>query len=104
MARQRQVIETITCDVCGRETEDATGVTLGWGRDQWELDLCPTDNEKLSTQFDRWIENARRVRATRSAARRAGSSDDWDYLETLGFKRHRGRRTQEEIEALSRRR
>ena len=61
MARQRQIIETVTCDVCGETTEDPTGVTLGWGREQWELDLCPTHNAELSQQFDTWTANARRV-------------------------------------------
>lgn len=69
MARQRQIIETVTCDVCGETTEDATSVTLGWGREQWELDLCANDNAELSAQFDRWTSNARRVggRSARSA-------------------------------------
>ena len=61
MARQRQIIETVTCDVCGETTEDATSVTLGWGREQWELDLCPTHNAELSSQFDTWTAKARRA-------------------------------------------
>lgn len=61
MARQRQIIETVTCDVCGQETDDPTGVTLGWGREQWELDLCPTHNAELSSEFERWTSNARRA-------------------------------------------
>lgn len=61
MARQRQIIETVTCDVCGQETDDPTGVTLGWGREQWELDLCPDHNAELSREFERWTANARRA-------------------------------------------
>ena len=61
MARQRQIIETVTCDVCGQTTDDPTNVTLGWGREQWELDLCPTHNAELSQQFDQWTANARRT-------------------------------------------
>ena len=61
MARQRQIIETVTCDVCGEETDDPTGVTLGWGREQWELDLCPTHNAELSREFEKWTANARRA-------------------------------------------
>lgn len=61
MARQRQIIETVTCDVCGETTDDPTGVTLGWGREQWELDLCPTHNAELSRDFERWTANARRA-------------------------------------------
>jgi hypothetical protein len=61
VARQRQIIETVTCDVCGQETDDPTGVTLGWGREQWELDLCPDHNAELSREFERWTANARRA-------------------------------------------
>ena len=61
MARQRQIIETVTCDVCGETTDDATAVTLGWGREQWELDLCPAHNAELSQEFERWTANARRA-------------------------------------------
>ena len=68
MARQRQIIETVTCDVCGETTDDATAVTLGWGREQWELDLCPTHNAELSQQFDTWTAKARRTSAGRSSA------------------------------------
>ena len=69
MARQRQIIETVTCDVCGETTDDATAVTLGWGREQWELDLCPTHNAELSAQFDRWTANARRSTGGRGGGR-----------------------------------
>ena len=72
MARQRQIIETVTCDVCGQETDDPTGVTLGWGREQWELDLGPTHNAELSGEFERWPANARRVTG-RSSGGRGGS-------------------------------
>lgn len=72
MARQRQIIETVTCDVCGAESDDATSVTLGWGREQWELDLCAKDNAELSAQFDGWTSKARRVGA-RSARSTGGT-------------------------------
>ena len=79
MARQRQIIETVTCDVCGETTDDATAVTLGWGREQWELDLCPTHNAELSQQFDTWTAKARRTSTARSTGGRrrsgSGSSD-----------------------------
>jgi hypothetical protein len=66
VARQRQIIETVTCDVCGQTTDDPTNVTLGWGREQWELDLCPTHNAELSQQFDQWTANARRTGSSSS--------------------------------------
>jgi len=108
MARQQQIIETITCDICGREAPDATTVALGWGRDQWELDLCRSDNNKVSKQFDSWIDHGRKVRS-RNASRsdrgaKATSKDDWAYLEAHGFKRHRGRKSAEELAALAKRR
>ena len=74
MARQRQIIETVTCDICGETTEDATAVTLGWGREQWELDLCPTHNAELSSQFDTWTAKARRVGGGRGASPRRPST------------------------------
>ena len=65
--------------MCGEETDDPTGVTLGWGREQWELDLCPTHNAELSREFERWTANARRAsgRGGRPAgsARPAGNGD-----------------------------
>lgn len=75
MARQRQIIETVTCDVCGEETDDPTGVTLGWGREQWALDLCPAHNSELSADFERWTSNARRAggRSARSGSARGNS-------------------------------
>ncbi len=108
MARQQQIIETVICDLCGRQADDATTVTLGWGRDQWELDLCRADNNKVAKQFDAWIDQGRKVRR-RGAARsarpaRANTSDDWAYLESRGFKRHRGRKSAAEIAALAKRR
>jgi hypothetical protein len=74
VARQRQIIETVTCDVCGETTDDPTNVTLGWGREQWELDLCPTHNAELSQQFDRWTANARRTGSSPRGGRSGGAA------------------------------
>lgn len=74
MARQRQIIETVTCDVCGEATDDPTGVTLGWGREQWELDLCPTHNGELSSDFERWTAHARRAGGRGGRSGGAGAS------------------------------
>lgn len=94
MARQRQIIETVTCDVCGETTGEATSVTLGWGREQWELDLCPAHNAELSSQFESWTANARRVagRSARSSSSSKGSRDGSDsntireWARASGFK------------------
>ena len=110
MARTQTVIDNITCDICSEETVKATTATLGWDSDRWEVDLCPTDFKKLSTQFDNWIRQARPARSirraqdSRSGAKRAPAkktADDWTYLESLGFQRHRGRKRPEEVEALA---
>ena len=109
MARQQQVIETVTCDMCGKPTEDASTVVLGWGKDQWQLDLCQADNTKMGKTFDGWIAGGRKVRARKTGAKPVGSTkarpgqslSDWDYLETLGFRRHRGRKSTAEMDALA---
>ena len=109
MARNRQIIETVVCDLCGNEAEDAATVTLGWGNDRWELDLCGRDLDRVSAEFDAWVDKGRRARGGRSggsaSTRRSSrsTSDDWDYLESLGFKRHRGRKSAEEAAALANR-
>lgn len=92
--------------------DDATAVVLGWGKEQWQLDLCGADNAKISKTFDGWIDSGRKVRARKARTARAAKaadgssrdgSSDWDYLESLGFKRHRGRKTGAEQEALANR-
>ena len=83
MARQRQIIETVTCDICGETTDDATAVTLGWGREQWELDLCPTHNAELSRQFDEWTSKARRATG-RSSSRSSSSGGGGSRAATFG--------------------
>lgn len=72
MARKRIITESITCDICGSETDEATTVTLGWDKDQWELDLCDKDNTAISKAFDAWIDKGRKV--SRRTRRTAGSS------------------------------
>lgn len=71
MARKRTVIEEITCDLCGKVTNDATTVTLGWGRDQWNLDLCDKDNGEVSRIFDSWIEKGTKVSGRSGGGSRA---------------------------------
>jgi hypothetical protein len=78
VARQRQIIETVTCDVCRQASDDATAVTLGWGRERWELDLCPTHNAELSRQFDTWTANARRATTSSSRSTRSGAAKSND--------------------------
>ncbi|MBW3613946.1 MAG: Lsr2 family protein [Actinobacteria bacterium] len=109
MAREQHLVETVVCDICGKNAEEATTVVLGWGKEQWELDLCQTDISKVTKTFERWITGGRKVRANRSTGKSAktakggsrGNGSDWDYLESVGFTRHRGRKTAAEQEALA---
>jgi hypothetical protein len=105
MARTQEVIESVTCDICGKAVDKPSTVALGWDADRWEVDLCAVDYKKVSAQFDKWIAEGRPVRATkRSTSRRAPAkktADDWAYLESLGFVRHRGRKRPEEVSALA---
>ena len=71
MARNRIVLEQVLCDICGEETQEPTSVVLGWGKEQWQLDLCETDNESVGRTFDGWITNGRKV-----ASRRARKASD----------------------------
>jgi hypothetical protein len=106
MARTQEVFETITCDLCGRPAQDDLTVTLGWNGEEWRIDLCRADHRRVASQFDQWIANSNRT-LSRAPARRprrsktANGSDDWTYLESLGFTRHRGRKSSQEVEALA---
>lgn len=103
MARQRVVIETIVCDICGKEVTDATTQTIGFGRDRWELDVCAADLDTLMEQVGSWTANARKAQPARGRSSRQ-TKDEWEYLESLGFTRHRGRKTAEEAAAIANRR
>jgi hypothetical protein len=106
MARTQEVFETITCDLCGRPAQDDLTVRLGWNGQEWRVDLCGADHRRVASQFDKWIADSERTsrRAPTRRARRsqhANGSDDWTYLESLGFTRHRGRKNAQELEALA---
>jgi hypothetical protein len=106
MARTQEVFETITCDLCGRPAQEDLTVSLGWNGEEWRVDLCRADHRRVATQFDKWIANSERA-SRRSAVRRttrrktANGAGDWEYLESLGFTRHRGRKSAAELEALA---
>ena len=104
MARNRVIVETIICDICGRELESAITVRLSVNKDAWDLDLCEDDARTVDAQVEQWVINARKAgpQTSRSPARQ--SKDDWEYLESLGFTRHRGRKTPAENAALANRR
>lgn len=97
MARTRTVVESITCDICGKALRESRPTTITFGGDRWELDLCDKDLNALNRQIAQWTAGARRPSARRSGKQAA---DEWGYLESLGFKRHRGRKSAEEQAAL----
>jgi Lsr2 len=108
MARTQHVVETVTCDLCGKPAQEDLAVELGCGGEQWRVDLCRADYRRLASQFDKWIANGEPVsrRATGRRAKagtRVNGIDDWVYLESLGFRRHRGRKSSAEVEALAQR-
>ncbi|HET9444204.1 MAG TPA: histone-like nucleoid-structuring protein Lsr2 [Acidimicrobiales bacterium] len=72
MARNRIVVEQVLCDICGEETNEPTTVILGWGKEQWQVDLCERDNESVGRTFDSWLTNGRKV----SSSRRAKKTSD----------------------------
>ena len=103
VARTTTVVETVTCDVCDQPVKDPQTLRIGLGRGLWELDLCAKDHTRVSKQIDELTARGRRVArpaGRRDQARRGDAGSDWDYLESLGFKRHRGRKSAEEIAAL----
>jgi ribosome-binding protein aMBF1 (putative translation factor) len=104
MARNRIIVETISCDVCGREIESAITCRLAVNKDAWILDLCEDDARVVDQQIEQWVANARKDSADTKRAPARQSKDDWEYLESLGFKRHRGRKSPAENAALANRR
>ena len=106
MARTQEIIQSITCDLCGKPADEDLTVTLGWDEEDWRVDLCQSDYNRVAEQFDKWIANSEPAPAPEPRARQqkrasAKGSDDWTYLESRGFKRHRGRKSSAEVDALA---
>ncbi|HVT78329.1 MAG TPA: hypothetical protein VHD87_14935 [Acidimicrobiales bacterium] len=100
MATKRLVIETTTCDVCGAEGKDVTSEVLTLGSEKWSVDLCKKDRAAIAKQIANWTRTARPLGRRRP---KALADEEWDYLESVGFTRHTGRKTQAELAALTRR-
>lgn len=98
--KSRVVIEEVSCDVCGNPVGDGADQRISLGTEYWEIDLCAQHLAEMRGAFERWRNAGRRISSTR---RRSIAEDEWDYLETLGFSRHRGRKTAAERAALDRR-
>jgi hypothetical protein len=100
MARNRVVIETITCDICGQQVNSPITKRLGNDKEVWELDLCENDAATINGAIAGWTANARKPAAEARRPQKA-ATDDWKYLESLGFTKHRGRKTPAENAALA---
>jgi hypothetical protein len=102
----RQVIQVVRCDICGQDVTAAPqSERVGLGGRLWSLDLCQEHHELIVTTVHGWTERADEV-ANRPGPRRRRqptNDDEWDYLTSLGFERHRGRKSAAEIEALRQR-
>ena len=103
MARNRVILETITCDICGRQIDDAITCRLAVNKDAWDLDLCEDDARTVDAQIELWVANARKASSESRRSPAKQSKDDWEFLEALGFTRHRGRKTPAENAALANR-
>ncbi|HUR76486.1 MAG TPA: hypothetical protein VMZ22_00945 [Acidimicrobiales bacterium] len=100
MARNRVVIETITCDICESELSSAVTKRIVVDKQAWELDLCENDAAAVDRQVAAWVGSARKaIVAPQQPARQ--TQDEWKYLESLGFTRHRGRKNPAEVAALA---
>lgn len=104
MARKRVIVETIICDLCGREIDTAISFRLGVNKDAWDLDVCEDDARVMDEQIEKWVANARKASTEKPRSPARQSKDDWEFLESLGFTRHRGRKTPAENAALANRR
>lgn len=102
MARNRVVIETITCDICGDQLRTPITKRIGLDQQSWNLDLCENDAAKVVDQIKTLTANAQKAPPSHRQSVKANKGD-WEYLESLGFTRHRGRKTPAENAALANR-
>lgn len=101
MGRERVVIERLFCDACGAELKQSAIRTIAINGERWEVELCNKDLKRLQATFAEWTKNARRLQPRRRTA--SQTKDEWDYLESRGFTRHRGRKSAAEAAALAER-
>lgn len=98
MAIIKQTVETRQCDFCKDVApSSAEPHSISFDADRWQLDLCHQHLTEVAEAISAIGEKGRRPRA-RSTRRQRES--DWQYLERLGFTRHRGRRSRAELDAL----
>jgi hypothetical protein len=98
----RTVVESVVCDVCKADAAiHGRDQLVSLGCRRISIDLCDTHLADITAVFDTWAVAGREVARTRS---RSTVAADWEYLESLGFKRHRGRKSAGERAALAARR
>lgn len=97
MSRKHTLVESIACDVCGRPLKKSSPVSIAFAGKKWALDLCDRDQRTVGRQIEQWTASAR-VTSRRSERQ---AEDEWTYLESLGFTRHRGRKSAAERAALA---
>lgn len=104
----RRKIEIVVCDVCGVEMDaDRQKMKLAVDDERVTVDACDKCRGIIHKTFDSWtagLDGTTTTSAPRVGAKRAAETarvdDEWDYLETQGFVRHRGRKTAAEQAAL----
>lgn len=100
MVRRRVLVESVICDRCNEEVPAGNTWSIGFNGQTWDLDLCAEHQSQLRAEIDRWatIGALRMERRSRETSRL-----EWEYLESLGFVRHPGRRSSAERRALDER-
>lgn len=73
-AMATETITTIVCDRCGKVAKDPTTITIAWGKEQWELDLCDKDNTAVNKIWEDLTTGARKVGRSPAAGRRSSSA------------------------------
>lgn len=100
MTRTTKTIQLIHCDICGADAS-TNSLRLSIDSNSWILDLCDLHRSEFDEVAAEWTTNAAPLAERRS---RRQTEDDWVYLESLGFERHRGRKSSAELKALQQRR
>lgn len=95
------VIERLFCDICGAELKQPASRTIAIDGERWELELCNKDLKQLQRTFAEWTRHGKQLHSRRRTASQA--MDEWEYLESRGFTRHRGRKSAAEAAALAER-
>lgn len=89
-------LELLRCDVCGT-TETTRAHFLAFDNGRWQVDLCRLHLQETEAVITGLASTGEPI----IVRRRDEAESEWTYLESLGFQRHRGRKTAAEREALA---